>query len=253
MAISVLIGTYNSAQYLRKVLEYVKDYDEVLVYDMGSTDESVNIAREAGCRVIHTGIDTADSSHSHNDAIRSANNEWILFLRPYELAPRDLKDYLYDFIGHADGINGLFIPRRKYIMDKADYNAYPDFHLRFFHRDGTIWTEGRNELPSVCGRTGRIPAQKKNLAIIHIPTSVNDRIGNLEDNFGQFAEKKRVSLMQILKATAGTFLTEFVIKGKFRHGTAGYIDSVNASMKEYFILAKSHEKFVMDEIYDRLK
>ena len=116
MAISVLIGTYNSAQYLRKVLEYVKDYDEVLVYDMGSTDESVNIAREAGCRVIHTGIDTADSSHSHNDAIRSANNEWILFLRPYELAPRDLKDYLYDLIGHADVINGLFILRRKYIM-----------------------------------------------------------------------------------------------------------------------------------------
>ncbi len=253
MAISVLIGTYNSAKYLRKVLEYVKDYDEVLVYDMGSTDNSVDIAREEGCRVIHTGIDADDSSHTHNDAIRSAKNEWILLLRPYELAPRDLKKYLYDFIEHSDNVHGLFIPRRKFIMDKEDHNSYPDFHLRFFHRDGTVWNEGNNDLPSVCGRTERIPAHRKNLAIIHIPRSVNDMIGHLDENYGDLAEPKRVSLLTIIRATVGTFFKEFIMKGKFKHGTIGYIDSVNASMKDYFILAKSHEKSVMNEINDKLK
>lgn len=253
MAISVLIGTYNSAKYLRKVLEYVKGYDEVLVYDMGSTDESVEIAREAGCRVIHTGIDAEDSSHTHNDAIRSAKNDWILLLRPYELAPRDLKDYLYDFIEHSADVHGLFIPRRKFIMDKEDYNSYPDFHLRFFQRDGTVWNEGKNELPSVCGNTKRIPAHRKNLAIIHIPRSVNEMIGNLEENYGNHAEPKRVSLIKIISATVGTFLREFVVKGKFKHGTIGYIDSVNASMKDYFILAKGHEMSVMNEINKKLQ
>lgn len=253
MAISVLIGTYNSAAYLRKVLEYVKGYDEVLVYDMGSTDGSIEIAKEAGCRVILTGIDADDSSHTHNYAIRSARNEWILLLRPYELATLELRKYLYDFIKDPGEVHGLFIPRRNFIMDREDTNKYPDFHLRFFHRDGTIWNEGANELPSVCGSTKRIPAHRKDLAIIHIPTSVNDMIGSLQENYAALASPKRIHLMKIVRATVGTFLKEFLLKGKFRYGTAGYINSVNASMKEYFILAKSHEKFVMDEINEKLK
>ena len=35
--ISVVINTYNASQYLAKVLESVKDFDEIVVCDMEST------------------------------------------------------------------------------------------------------------------------------------------------------------------------------------------------------------------------
>ena len=50
--ISVVINTYNARQHLQKVLESVKGFDEVVVCDMESTDDTVAIAREYGCKVV---------------------------------------------------------------------------------------------------------------------------------------------------------------------------------------------------------
>ncbi|MDE5813393.1 MAG: glycosyltransferase [Muribaculaceae bacterium] len=253
MAITVIIGTYNSDKYIRKAIELVKDYDEILIYDKGSTDDTVEIAREAGCRIIDaTENDIFGSAHNH--AINHARNEWILFLRPGELAPRELKRYLDDFIEDADDTHGLFIPRRNFLMNKEDSNNYPDFQLRFFHRGGTVWNDDEAELPSVYGRTDRIPAHHKEYAIIHIPDSINNTIGHLEDYLtDEDTRPRKVPLLEIIATTMGTFMKEYILKSKFKYGTIGYIDAVNTTMKDYFTLAKSHEKHAMEEINKRLK
>lgn len=254
MAISVIIGTYNSARYLRKVIDQVKDYDEVLIYDKGSTDDTVAIARDAGCTVLNMEDCGDDAFSSHNNAIHQAKNDWILFLRPNELAPKALKQYLDRFITTAGDAHGLFIPRRNFLMDKEDHNNYPDFQLRFFHRGGTIWNNDDQEVPSVYGRTERIPAHNRKFAIINIPGSINDCIGHLETSCVMPEGKpQKATLLQIMKATIGTFLGEYVMKGKFKYGTIGYMDSVNISMKEYYVLAKRHEQCVMKEINKRLQ
>lgn len=254
MAISVLIGTHNSEKYLHRVIDYVKDYDEVLIYDKGSSDSTVEIAKAAGCTVLHMGGNVEESFFTHNQAIQRAKNDWILFLRPNELAPRSLKDYLENFITSAGDIHGLFIPRRHFILDKEDSNHYPDFRLRFFHRGGAVWNDEEGSLPSVPGRTSRIPANRKNLAIIRLPESINEEIGHLEDYCASSAYiPKKIPLLHILSSTMGTFMREYILKGKFKYGTAGYIDAVNHTMKDYFILAKKHEKKVMADINDRLK
>lgn len=50
--ISVVINTYNAEQHLSKVLEAVKDFDEIVVCDMESTDNTVKIAKDFGCRIV---------------------------------------------------------------------------------------------------------------------------------------------------------------------------------------------------------
>lgn len=254
MAISVIIGTHNSSKYIRKAIELVDDYDEVLIYDKGSTDDTIEIARQAGCEIIYSiGHDT-DGYSAHNHAIQQAKNEWILFLRPGEMAPRELKKYLDRFIQDPGDTHGLFIPRRNFLMNKEDTNNYPDFQLRFFHRGGTIWNDDEAMLPSVYGRTDRITALQRKYALIHIPGSINESIGHLEECLSESDNKPRkISLFEILTTTMGTFMKEYILKGKFRYGTIGYIDAVNTTMKEYFILAKRHEKFAMKEINEKLK
>ncbi len=254
MAISVIIGTYNSAKYLRKAIECVKDYDEVLIYDKGSTDDTLEIASQAGYDVVYTDGSAVDGYSAHNHAIEHAKNDWILFLRPGEIAPRSLKKYLDDFIKHADDTHGLFIPRRNFLMNKEDFNNYPDFQLRFFHRGGTVWNDDEAELPSVYGRTERISAHHRKLAIIHLPGSINDAIGHLEGCCADSQiEPRKIPLMKILTTTMGTFMNEYVLKGKFKYGTIGYIDAVNTTMKQYFTLAKCHEKYASEEINEKLK
>jgi len=46
MKISVVIQTYNSEQFLERVLNSVKEFDEIVVCDMYSTDRTIEIARK---------------------------------------------------------------------------------------------------------------------------------------------------------------------------------------------------------------
>ena len=77
--ISVAINTYNSAKYLPEVLDSLKGFDEVVVCDMESTDDTVDIALAHGCRVVtfpKGNINICEPAR--NTAIRSASNEWVL-------------------------------------------------------------------------------------------------------------------------------------------------------------------------------
>ncbi len=254
MAISVIIGTFNSAKYIRKAIDCVRDFDEILIYDKGSSDDTIEIARKAGCEVVYAYGNDTDGYSAHNLAIQKAKNDWILFLRPGEMAPAELKDYLDEFIKNPGDTHGLFIPRRNFLMNKEDLNNYPDFQLRFFHRGGTVWNDDEAMLPSVYGRTDRIPAHHRKYALLHIPGTINDSIGHLEEACSdEHLQPRKVHLMEIISTTMATFMREYILKGKFRYGTIGYIDAVNTSMRDYFILAKRHEKHALEEINKRLK
>ena len=50
--ISVVINTYNASKHLKEVLNSVKDFDEIVVCDMESTDDTVDIARQYGCKIV---------------------------------------------------------------------------------------------------------------------------------------------------------------------------------------------------------
>ena len=50
--ISVVINTYNASQHLARVLETVKDFDEIVICDMESTDDTREIAERYGCKIV---------------------------------------------------------------------------------------------------------------------------------------------------------------------------------------------------------
>ena len=95
--ISVVINTYNASQHLAKVLESVKDFDEVVVCDMESTDDTVAIAEQYGCKVVtfpkgnHTCCEPARTF-----AIQSASNPWVLVVDADEIVTPELRKALYE-------------------------------------------------------------------------------------------------------------------------------------------------------------
>ena len=48
--ISVVINTYNAEEHLAECLEAVKDFDEIVVCDMESTDHTVEIANDTAAK-----------------------------------------------------------------------------------------------------------------------------------------------------------------------------------------------------------
>ena len=50
--ISVVINTYNAERHLLQVLNAAKGFDEIVVCDMESTDNTLAIAKSLDCRVV---------------------------------------------------------------------------------------------------------------------------------------------------------------------------------------------------------
>ena len=165
--ISVVINTYNAAAMLEEVIRAAEGFDEVLVCDMESTDDTVAIAERLGARVVtFPKADHKSAEPARTFAIQSALCPWVLVVDADEIITAELRDYLYQRISQPDCPQGLYIPRKGYFMHRLF--AYPDYQLRFFIREGTVWPPYVHTFPTVQGRIEYIPSRRRELALIHL-------------------------------------------------------------------------------------
>src|ERR1700722_10919333 len=90
MKISVTILTKNSEKYLEEVLTSVKAFDEVLIYDTGSIDNTFAIASKYSNVTIFKGSMEGGFGVVHNKASSLAKNDWILSLDSDEMVTDDM-------------------------------------------------------------------------------------------------------------------------------------------------------------------
>src|ERR1700704_131764 len=77
--VSVIIPCKNERENIRACIISARQVaDEVLVADSGSTDGTLEIARELGCRIIEREYGT--SGNFKNWAIPQATHEWVFIL-----------------------------------------------------------------------------------------------------------------------------------------------------------------------------
>lgn len=99
---SVGILTFNSGKTLKRALESVKDFSNIIISDGGSTDETLNIAKDYGCTIIeqyaklHPGKDTEhpieDFSLERNRMLDTAKEDWFFWLDSDEYISNELHD-----------------------------------------------------------------------------------------------------------------------------------------------------------------
>lgn len=244
MKISVIINTYNEEKNLPYVLESVKDFDEVVVCDMYSTDRTVEIAKEYGCRVIYhenTGI----VEPARNYTLQAATYDWILTVDADEIVPPALKQYLYERVNSGNCPAGIRIPRKNYCMGKFMRGAYPDYILRFFKKEGTFWPSTLHTPPVVQGIVETIPANRTDLAFIHI---ADETIKNKVRKTNIYSEKallknknRTYSVFSFLFSPFFVFVKQYVMKGGFRDGKPGLVFAIFNSFSKVIIIAKTWE------------
>lgn len=241
--ISVVINTFNAEKHLARVLESVKGFDEIVVCDMQSTDGTLAIARKHGCKIVtFPKGDCVSAEPARTFAIQSASNDWVLVVDADELVTPELSKYLYKRIEENDCPQGLYIPRKNYFMGQWKRYSYPDYVLRFFVKEGTVWPPYVHTFPAVKGRVEKIPAQRKELAFVHLANdTVKDRIAKTNlytDNEAIKKKDRNFGAMALLYRPAFRFFKTFVLKGGFRMGVAGLIDACLSGVYQFVVVAK---------------
>ena len=245
--ISVVINTRNAEQHLQQVLDAVKGFDEILVCDMESTDNTVAIAQKNGCRIVtFPKADHKSAEPARTFAIQSATCPWVLVVDADEIVTSELRDYLYRRIGQPDCPAGLYIPRLNKFMGKTMTCAYPDYQLRFFIREGTEWPPYVHTFPKVNGRLDYLPKSHRELAFIHLANdsihSIMEKDNRYSDNDVDKKAHKNYGAGALLWRPFWRFFKCYVMEGGWRDGIHGLVYAGLKGIYQFELVAKMIER-----------
>ena len=245
--ISVVINTYNAERDLERVLDGVKDFDEVLICDMESTDKTLDIAKKYGCRIVTFERKTYNIVEPAREfAIHEARFDWVLVVDADEIVTPELKQYLYQRIKENGCPDGLYIPRKNYFMGRFMRCHYPDHILRFFRKDKTHWPPIIHCTPVVDGRVEKIPAKNKELAFEHL---ANDSVENIVNKTNQYTrnelerkQHKHYGTIAFLWKPFFRFFKAYILKGAILDGKPGFIKAMLEGYYQFVFLSKKYEQ-----------
>ena len=123
----------NESKNLRRSLNNLRGVDEIIVVDTGSTDDTVEVAKEFGAKIFHETWQE-DFATPRNVALNNATGDWIVFLDADEYFTDKTADNLRLVIEkfHKTKVNGLLIYIVNVDADK-DYKVIDTtFTLRIF-------------------------------------------------------------------------------------------------------------------------
>ncbi|MBW7572344.1 glycosyltransferase [Caproiciproducens faecalis] len=177
--LSLCMVTKNDEKYLVDSLKEFKEVaDETVLVDIGSTDRTVELARQEGAQVYQ--MEWTDSwSEAKNLCLEHAAGRWVLFLQPGEMVPEEhrgkIRELLMNpnvegYLFHLDGTTRehtvsspvqslrLFRNRKEYRFQYRSFERIPDEQInalepasvRIVHRDDTaLFRELGKRIPLV--------------------------------------------------------------------------------------------------------
>lgn len=100
--ISIVIRTYNESRWLPELLDAIRQQDlrhftsETVIVDSGSTDGTLKIAREFGCRIVGIEKERFTFGRSLNYGCEAANGSWLVFISGHCIPTN--KDWLHNLV-----------------------------------------------------------------------------------------------------------------------------------------------------------
>lgn len=249
--ISVVMNTYNAEKHLQQVLDSLKRFDEIVVCDMESTDSTVEIARNNGCKVVTFPKGNNNICEPARDfAIHSAANDWVFVVDADEIVPDALRDYLYERIGNPGFSSALTVPRINKFLGKPA-TASPDYQLRFFLKDKTTWPPTIHSRPSVNGKIENIPANRKDLYMVHLDDlSIKSRVDKM-NVYSEYEVVKRAhkkyGVVKMLFRPGWFFIRSLIFGKGFLDGKRGLVRDYMASLYQIIYLSKLYENSIKNE------
>lgn len=242
MDISVTILTKNSAAFISEVLSSLQDFDEVLLYDNGSTDETLTLAKAyANVKIIEG--EFFGFGKTHNLASSLAKHPWILSIDSDEIVSPSLCEEIRALT--LDEQTVYSFPRKNYFNGKwiRWCGWHPDRQYRLYHRGATsfsaaevheaIITEGMNHHPL-------------HSAIIHYSySSIHEFLAKMQSYSDLFAKqnagKKNSSPCKALLHGFYAFFKSYLLKRGFLGGYEGLVISFYNGHTAYYKYLKLYE------------
>lgn len=269
MSISVLILTLNEERNLPTCLKSLKWCDDIVVFDSFSTDNTVEIAKAAGARVVQRRFDNYGNQREAARVEIEYKHPWVLALDADETPDEQLLIELEHIASlRQSSANAYRMRRKDFFMGRwiKHSTLYPSWFIRFY-KPASIYYEPRSvhEYPTVAGKVGELKGHLNHQSfnkgigewlrkhvryaeleaaenIHHLESSKIDWAGLVafNDPVRNRRTLKSISYRLPLRPTL-RFLYMYVIRFGLLDGVAGFTYCRLLSMYEYMIVLQIKE------------
>jgi glycosyltransferase involved in cell wall biosynthesis len=236
-ALSVTIITFNEAAHLAAAIASVAWADEIVVVDSGSTDGTLDIARQLATRVDVR--EWPGYAVQKNYAASLAHHDWILSLDADERVGGEMAASLQAWRTSSPAATGYRVARTSWYLGSwiRTTDWYPDYQLRLYDRRAGAWQTARvHESVRVTGEPALLEGD-----IEHYPyADVSDHLRRI-DRYTTLAAldlrdgRRQAGALALLLHPAAAFFRNYVLRRGVLQGRAGLAVSL---LNSYYVLLK---------------
>jgi glycosyltransferase involved in cell wall biosynthesis len=238
-SLSAVIIAQDEERTIGRVLSAIKDLvSEIVLVDSGSSDRTMDIAREYSARVIHQ--DWLGYSEQKNFALEQAGGDWILSLDADEIVTPELAEEIKMVLSkpNLESWHGFKLARLMFVGDQAVAHGgfYPDTQLRLFRRGvGRFKDRLVHESVAVRGRIGRLKNH-----LLHLSYRDLDHFKSAHEKYARLAAQESLrsgfnlgkgSLLNLYLHPPWTFVYRYILRGGFMDGALGL--QMNLAYSDY--------------------
>ncbi|MFZ0564907.1 MAG: glycosyltransferase family 2 protein [Chlamydiales bacterium] len=225
--ISVTLLVKNGESRLKEVLQQLQSFDEIILYDTGSTDHTLEIAKHYPNVSIHQ-KSFKGFGRSHNEAAELAKNSWILSIDADEVVTKALIDEIHALPFHPNHVYS--IPFLNFFNGKQIKwcGWYPERHVRLYNKQQTSFSETLVH--------EKVITKDLNEILLDHPIhhysyeTLSDFLIKMECYSTLFAKqyqhKRKASPVTALYHGLGAFITSYLLKRGFLGGFEGFLISM---------------------------
>lgn len=243
--LSVCIITYNEAENLPRCLASVAFADDIVVVDSHSTDRTVEIARQAGCRVIAQTF--LGYVAQKNFALDQAAHQWVLCLDADEwLRPGAAATIRSALATRTPDVAGYSLKRHTYYLgDWVNHGGWwPEYKIRLFDRQRGQWCgDSLHEGVHVTGRVAPLEVEIGHRSYRDM-THHLDKLNAYTTLMARGLHARgtaRVGWCTLVLHPVARFCRMFVLQGGWRDGRRGCIIAALGAFYVFMKYAKLWE------------
>lgn len=236
--LSVAIITKNEEKNLPHCLRSVSFSDDIVVVDSGSTDRTVEIAREYGCRVFVE--DWKGYGPQKNSAVDKCKHEWVLLLDADERVPAKTQEVIEKIL-EKPKVTAYRFKMKHHVHGKWIRHAgyWPDKQIRLVNKTEGSFLGMIHEKWVTTGRVHDLDAHVEHYGF----SNYSDMLKTLNDYSTiiareLFASGKRATPLSPLYHGIGMFLKIYFLKWGILDGMDGLVTALTKAGGSFFKYAK---------------
>jgi len=228
LPLSLCVITRDAATQLADCIASVPFAGEIVIVDSGSRDDTVEIARRSGARVIERGW--PGFGPQKNFAVGAATHDWVLCLDADERLTPELAGAIRAALATGDdpaAPAAYMMARRNRFLGRwlAHGEGYPDWNIRLFDRRRARWTEDPvHENVVADGRIARLAG-----ALLHASAESIDAYVAKQNRYTTLQAEamhqrgERAGTARLILSPLARFVRFYVLKLGFLDGIPGLV------------------------------